>query len=411
MRRGRPYHYMSGESILDTIISQQQGDSVARLDVVDAMTRLLGHLNEREIDIIKRRFGLKEAKKATLDEIGQSHNLTRERIRQIETGSINKVKKAETLNEILSDIRKVVSALIKDHGGIMDREYLFDMLWALDARSGEKADKDLYHNHFDFILSKLLGEEFKEVKDSKHFNPFFKHHYEEIVHLEDLASELVESIKSTKSLLLTHEMIEHAKNLQSFKSNSDKLDKNDFAVDIKDVLSDILPEHDHASAKDSRVLFSLVKALSEIDQNTFGHWGHAKSSEVRPKTVNDKIYLVLKQHGKPMHYEDIGKAINSAGFDKKTVNTATVHNELILDDNYVLVGRGLYALREWGYNKGTVADVIADILKKNAGPMPKKNIIEEVLKQRMVKKTTIDLALMNKKRFTRLPGANYTLTT
>jgi hypothetical protein len=110
-----------------------------------------------------------------------------------------------------------------------------------------------------------------------------------------------------------------------------------------------------------------------------------------------------------MHYEDISKNINETGFDGKKVNTATVHNELILDDKYVLVGRGLYALKEWGYTKGTVADVIADVLKKAKQPLTKKEITEEVMKQRMVKKTTIDLALMNKKRFERQTGNKYAL--
>ena len=112
---------------------------------------------------------------------------------------------------------------------------------------------------------------------------------------------------------------------------------------------------------------NLQAQSTDIEQNKFGDWGHSEWRDVKPKTINDKIYLVLKNNGKPMHYQDIGKMINETGFDGKSVNTATVHNELILDDKYVLVGRGLYALKEWGYTKGTVADIIADILEKING--------------------------------------------
>ncbi len=172
----------------------------------------------------------------------------------------------------------------------------------------------------------------------------------------------------------------------------------------------IVPEDELHLANANKPLYSLLKAVAELEQNKFGHWGHTDSREIKPKTINDKIYLVLKHNGKPMHYEEISKTINETGFDGKKVNTATVHNELILDSKYVLVGRGLYALKEWGYTKGTVADVITEILKKTKQPMTKKEITEEVMKQRMVKKTTIDLALMNKKRFERLTGNKYALT-
>ena len=100
-----------------------------------------------------------------------------------------------------------------------------------------------------------------------------------------------------------------------------------------------------------------------------------------------------------MHFVEIANLINENKFDKKKANPATVHNELILDKKYVLVGRGIYALKEWGYQKGTVADVILEIMKEKQSPMSKQEVVDEVLKQRMVKKTTIHIALLNRKLF------------
>ena len=57
-----------------------------------------------------------------------------------------------------------------------------------------------------------------------------------------------------------------------------------------------------------------------------------------------------------------------------------------------MVGRGLYALKEFGYTKGTVAEVIESLLRKKS-PLTKQEIIEGVLKQRHVKKGTISLNL------------------
>lgn len=149
---------MSTNSILDTIMNQVQADKIGRLDVMEMIEKLFANLNEREQDILKRRFGLNKKKKATLEEIGKTHNLTRERIRQIETGSINKIKKLEEISEVVKDLRTLVNQLLEDHGGVMEKEYLFDILLilALDTEKNKDVHNQVYKNHFNFILGKIL---------------------------------------------------------------------------------------------------------------------------------------------------------------------------------------------------------------------------------------------------------------
>lgn len=403
---------MSTNSILDTILNQVQAEKIGRLDVMEIIEKLFVNLNDREKDILKRRFGLSQAKKATLEEIGQSHQLTRERIRQIETGSINKIKKLDEIREVVSDLRILVNQLLEDHGGTMDKDYLFEILLALafDTDTTNKADTVIYKNHFNFILGKILDADFTEINDSKYLNPLLSQHFQEFQHLEEIAEDLLTYIKSAKRLFVTTELLESMGNLESFKKHKAKfVTENKQTLDLTKTLSDILPHNDAEPANNSKTLYALLRAVTDIEQNKFGNWGHSERRDVKPKTINDKIYLVLKNNGKPMHYQDIGKMINETGFDGKSVNTATVHNELILDEKYVLVGRGLYALKEWGFSKGTVADIIADIITEAGQALTKKEITEKVMKQRMVKKTTIDLALMNKKRFERVPGGKYNL--
>jgi DNA-directed RNA polymerase delta subunit len=117
----------------------------------------------------------------------------------------------------------------------------------------------------------------------------------------------------------------------------------------------------------------------------------------------------MKHHKKPEHYSAITEMINKARFDDRKAYKETVHNELIKDQRFILIGRGIYALSEWGFKPGVVADVIVEILKQSGQPMPKEKIIEEVLKSRMVKKNTILVGLSNKKLFQKVGKNSYAL--
>jgi hypothetical protein len=110
-----------------------------------------------------------------------------------------------------------------------------------------------------------------------------------------------------------------------------------------------------------------------------------------------------------MHFNEIAKAIKGSEFKRKNVTTQAIHNELIKDGRFVLIGRGIYALKEWGYAKGTVADIITDVLKKAGEPLHREEIVKRVLESRHVKETTILLNLQGKTQFKRVAKATYTL--
>ena len=67
-------------------------DAAIDSDLRDTVSRLLGTLKPREERVLRMRFGIGTRSDHTLDEIGQQFSLTRERIRQIETGSLRKMK-------------------------------------------------------------------------------------------------------------------------------------------------------------------------------------------------------------------------------------------------------------------------------------------------------------------------------
>ena len=157
------------------------------------------------------------------------------------------------------------------------------------------------------------------------------------------------------------------------------------------------------------VILNYLVLTIEIEKNVFGQWGLSLWKEVRPKDVGDKAYLVMKHHKKPEHYSAITDMINKARFDNRMAYKETVHNELIKDQRFILIGRGIYALSEWGYKSGVVADVISEILKQTGQPMSREKIIEEVLKRRIVKKNTILVGLSNKKFFKKVGKNAYYL--
>ena len=126
-----------------------------------------------------------------------------------------------------------------------------------------------------------------------------------------------------------------------------------------------------------------------------------------PKRIGDKIDLIFAREERPLHFRDITQLINGLGIDHKIASQGSVRNELIASDKYVLVGRGLYALSSWGYKPGKVKEVIVRILKQQARPMAKEEILSFVLKERFIKATTVHAVLSNRAWFEKLPGGEY----
>ena len=396
---------MENVSILDQIINYQKAEEVANLDAVEIISNLFNELSDRERDVLMRRYGLSNEGKETLESIGSVHNLTRERIRQIETVSIKRLQQLKNLDDYVKNLKRIILQLLEEHGGLMEKNYLLDILASFSS-NGFKADPQVelkHKNYLNFLITKLLHNEFEEVMSSKNFLSSYKLKYQELSHLEELTEELLQKIGEAKKILATEDLIDIICELDSYKKHEEKLATKN-TLDISNVLKFDLYDEDPEVINKNKTLYSILRAAKKIEQNKFGFWGIHNWREIKPKTINDKIYLVLKNSGEPMHFEQIAEQINKIGFDGKKANAATVHNELILDDKYVLVGRGLYGLKDWGYKKGTVIDVIEEILNEAKTPLTRDEIIAKVLEKRYVKKATIILALMNKEKFSKIDG-------
>ena len=342
------------ENFLEKIIQEEKSEEQARLDAISIVNSLFTELLDREKDILSRRFGLKGDPGETLEKIGGLHKLTRERVRQIEAASIKKIKKLETLESYISTLRQTVERLMAEHGGLIRRDYLLDILTVIALELNQKktaddedyaASRQVYRNHFDFLLSKLMNDDLESIDNNDKFTPSLKMKSGEVSYLEELADSLLERVDNLKKTLTTEELLELLKQLEVYSKYSEKF--NVVGENIAPIFKSQLFPDKAELINSNKILYSLMQTVKNLEQNKYGDWGIANWGEIKPKTVNDKIYLVLKHEGKPLHFTEIAKRINEVKFDKKTANAATVHNELILDNRYVLESRGTYGLKEW----------------------------------------------------------------
>ena len=66
------------------------------VEAADLVGKLLARLNPQEQMIIERRFGLRDGERSTLQQIGQQLHITRERVRQLESRALRKLRVAVT---------------------------------------------------------------------------------------------------------------------------------------------------------------------------------------------------------------------------------------------------------------------------------------------------------------------------
>lgn len=333
----------------------------------DQVEQLLLLLSERERFVIEQRFALEKPERATLEEIGQHFSVTRERVRQIEKNALQKLTRNINNFDVFG-INNAAYELLAQHGGILSEDKMISGLLLKDT--GFTAHALL------FVLS--LDKRFVRLSNTIKYTPYFRS--------IDIPEKLIDSVAQ--------------KSLKVLKKHGD-------VMSIVDLRSQIVADDafiEALSVAAIRSVYDIHKEFKPLEESV----GLIRWKHIHPRTLRDKIYFVLRQKNASMHFVDIANAIVEAHFDKKRVNLQAVHNELIRHEDFILIGRGIYALKEWGYSAGTVADIIESLLKKTES-MSEDAIIADVLKQREVKPITVILNLKNKPQFIRVGRKQYAL--
>lgn len=333
-----------------------------KLNYSQIYQKLTKGLSPKTKDIFDRRFGVKTGNLETLEAIGKSMGITRERVRQIEEAGFSFVRKQnkETLEKLYADF----AAYFEQMGGFKKEDSVL-------AEFGDKNKPYVL-----FLLT--LGEQFSRVCEKKDYYYFW--------------STLPEAEKKVKETL------------------------NSLVADVKTVGRPISKKefYNQFGAKyaiSEPAMFSYFEVSKKMQENKEGRIGITEWPEIKPRGVKDRAFLVFRKHGKPLHFTKVAELIDKMEFNQPNKKTypQTVHNELIKDGRFVLVGRGTYALKEWGYVPGTIKDIITKVLKEKNEPLHKDDIVKEVLAQRLVAKNTILMNLNNKKNFSRNEEDKYFL--
>ncbi|HEY4513319.1 MAG TPA: sigma factor-like helix-turn-helix DNA-binding protein [Candidatus Paceibacterota bacterium] len=326
--------------------------------------KITSHLQDRASDVIMNRFGLtSDGKRKTLEEIGKKYNITRERVRQVEDAALNSIKKSEAYKMEQAVFEELKQLMHKLGSIVAEHEFL-------PYISKDEATQ----NHIHFFM--VLGDAFKKHREDDHFHTRWSVDNGMTEKVHDALRKLYASLKD-EDLIPETEMIKK------------------FFEQMKDV-----SEH----YRDEEIAKRWLSMSKAIAKNGLGEWGKASSPNIRTRGVKDYAFLVMRRHGSPMHFKEVADSISKT-FGKKT-HYATCHNELIKDSRFVLVGRGMYALAEWGYKAGIAREVIQDILKKE-GPMGKDEVVKRVMKERYFKKNTILVNLANPKYFKKSKAGLY----
>lgn len=376
-------------SILDQVRKNQFKDKLAGFNPHETLSTLLARLNDKERDVVQRRFGLSADDKQTLEEIGKHYGITRERVRQIENLSIKKLRELRELRDEIKDAEHVVGQLLEQYGGVMEESFFLEhVLNYLETHP--KSENSLL-----FLAEHIFSDNVSKVRPDRHFNPVWRLGTAEIEPIKEIINVMTDIIEVAGKPLALDDLLSRFKNSEFYQKNRERILSATTFLEATDEDVD-------------RMLESYLRVSRRIKQDLFNEWGLVSWGRVQPKKINDKIYIVLKKSGKPLHFTEIAQRINDMKFDEKVAYPPTVHNELILDEKYVLVGRGMYALREWGYQPGSVATVVESILREH-GPLTKNEIIEKVLATRNVKPSTVYLSLMNNARITKGADNRYQL--
>jgi hypothetical protein len=327
----------------------------------------LNGLNPRQKEVITARFGLDgKTDGETLAAIGERLDVTRERIRQIENGAVtlvraNIAKNAET-TAILEKVKKFIAA----RGGVSGKPEVVRYAAALTSGVRE--------NHLDF-LAEASGV-FNLHREDDAFRPFY--------YVTD------KDLKTASAFVNGW--------VGFLKAHKDKVFNESYQVQLAGFVKAKSLVQDAAD--------TYLSISKQIGKNPYGDMGLSDWPEISPATVRDKIYLILKKKAEPLHFEDIATHINKVGFDDQKALAPTVHNELIKDNRFVLVGRGMYGLKEHGYEPGTAREVIAKVLKSK-GPLKPTDVVTHVNQQRFFKQNTILINLQNRNFFERMNDGRY----
>ena len=337
---------------------------------------ILIYCKPKERLVLMKKFGLNWEKWVPLQRIGKEYNLTRERIRQIETQALMRFRRLIVWNQTYMEVLQEAKKILDSHGGFLIEDALVSKL--------------VNKNMFKFTrqeLKLILVSDFDVsfLKRNKYINKSF--------YLEPLYEDLL-----TKMVLFIQDYFSSRKNSQDLYEFVWLL-KEDFAKDFKEI----------SYLKNDLFYINFFESIRDMSVFDGKIW-LPTFEDVNPKTIKLKILYTMRRINKPVHYQELPSKIVE-WFTQKAVKLNTIHNELVKNnDIFVNLWLWIYGLKERGYEWGQVKDILVRIFERNNRPMNVKELCKEMLKEKMVSPNTVMLNLQKyKDMFTRVEKGVYEL--
>jgi len=337
---------------------------------------ILSGLYPRYAKILEKRYGLKDGQPRSLEEIGKEEGITRERVRQIIENGQKKIEGSFN-NPSFLDWQEYIN-WAKNHlslwGGIRKEDLFLDEI-----------KNHFFHQEKERFLEKKI--KFLLISSQKIFFQPKSQERESFFYLNQEAKERLEKI-----LFSFYKKIENSGGIV----DSQKFSKIITSLAQKNSLSE-------------STICSYLSLDKRIGINILGEIGFKENNFIKPRNIRDQVYLVFRQLKTPLHFKELHQLIREKNLWPRQISLHTVHNELIRDPRFVLVGRGTYALKEWGYQGGTTKDILLTILEKSKKPLSFEEIKKQLDKQFISKKSTILLNLQRMPQVKKLPNGKYIL--
>lgn len=338
-------------------------DSKIKLDISSSRLKdVLQYCKPKEQLVLVRKFGVLTGKETPLQRIGKDYNLTRERVRQIESQALMRVRRLMVGNAKYIDLIEDAKKILKDNWGILLEDTVISKIVNLKKYEFNPQEiKLILVSDFDVTYLKRNS----CLNKCFYIDPLF----------EDFLTAMAVYIK------------------QYFDTRGKSVDMYEFIDHLK---SEFSKKYDHIPFLKTNQFFlhyfESVRILKMFD----GKVGIEEYVDVHPKTIKLKILYTMRRIEKPIHFQELPNKIMER-FPMKNIKLNTVHNELVKNnDMFVNLGLGLYGLKEWGYQGGTVVEIIIRIFKAAKRPMSVKEISKDLLKEKMVSPNTI---LLNLQKF------------
>lgn len=333
--------------------------------------------NDKAKEIIKKRYGLINGERQTLEEIGESYGITRERIRQIQAKALKNMK--HPISVAKKPLLELMEKILFQNGGLLSAEEAD--IKVPEALGGMIDDGS---SVLDLLCDLELIQSCR-IGDIVIYSPLF-----DGVKLDILSEKIIASVKKED---LGLDVLSIVKKIELFKKiTDDRFDPQSFVF--------------RYCRTDPRI--EEIGLASASPETIFKHY---TSGYFAKKSWVVLMKRVLEQEQMPLHFTEITNKVNDLmGNSERQVDVRRAHSIMIEDEAFAHSGvNGTYGLTAWGLRKELTPQLIEECMKKAGFPLHWKQIYNYVSKYKNTKPANITTCLETNRLFKKVDTGVYWL--